>query len=241
MLAALTLTRLPLSSSTWADDFRFGQHPPGLEFPGFFKQCKHGIDCPMQRCLQPRPRKAEHLVDVPVEVGQPMVAAFQQLDAGAGVAAGHFAPVQHFVALGDHGEVILRAARAGRFPARAVRPTNPGSKKKCCGGLVPGGLLADGAGQVARRIDGRVEQHRPAARLPRPHGWRRSRPATTRSRPWSAGGQCGDPVHHHVHGGARARAAAAGTTSAPGDGVPAPARATCCALVDWGEERKPCR
>ncbi len=35
----------------------FGQYPPRLEFPGFFKQCKHGVDCPMQM-FQARSRKS---------------------------------------------------------------------------------------------------------------------------------------------------------------------------------------
>jgi hypothetical protein len=47
-----------------------------------------------------------------------VVAAGQQLEAGGGVAPGHFASVQHFVPLGDDGQVALRPGVAGRLRAR---------------------------------------------------------------------------------------------------------------------------
>ena len=103
-------------------------------------------------------QKLRHSVQVIGKVAQAMVAIFQQPQLGLGVARHHLAPVQHFVALGNDGQ--LGAAR--RLVVHGQRPEfvdEFGGKVKVFCRVVPTGLVADVARQVAGRVYRRVEQH----------------------------------------------------------------------------------
>jgi hypothetical protein len=124
----------------------------------------------------------------------------QQLDPGAGVAAGHLAPVQHLVALGDDGEKALGLPPAGRIQrAQLVHKGGleekmllrgvPGSARRC---RRPGRAPGPPPGSAAR----------PGSRSAAPPRWRKSRPARSPSRPSAAASRrC--PGHHPFHGLAR--------------------------------------
>ena len=99
-----------------------------------------------------------------------MVACGQQLDGGTGVVTGHLAPVQHLVALGNHGKVALGVADVGHF-LRLQLVHIHGVKRKALLRVVPQAVVTDISGQIARRVHGRIEQHRLAAQsLGQPSG-----------------------------------------------------------------------
>jgi hypothetical protein len=136
-----------------------------------------------------------------LEVGQRVVAAFQQLDARAGVARRHLAPVEHLVALGDDGE---RVSGRGSAPCSSARSSsmNSGSKKNrsagsCQDDCSPMCRARSRAGSTAGLSS---TERQPV--VPR-RGWRRSRPATSRPRPCDLRGQSAMPSITSVDGLAR--------------------------------------
>ena len=86
----------------------------------------------------------------------------RRLRAACGVRRGSGAPVQHLVAFGDDGEIALRIGH--RPVLQGAQFVDEGRcEEKALFGRVPGSLLADVLGQVARRVHRRIEQHRRAA------------------------------------------------------------------------------
>ncbi len=220
MLAALTLTRLPVSSSTWAEASASDRTRPPRYLPASSNNTNMAQDCPMRpgrrrggrglRRGRGRPTTSSQVRRL--EIRQRMVAAFEQLDAAAAGSG-----------------PSSRASRALRRPWRRSRSSAPGGAAaahveraqlvdvlgleiEVLGRVVPGRLVADVACQVARRVHGGVQQHRAAAGLrghlggveaaqrradhghagARPAGDARASPCSIASR--GEGGSCG---HHH--------------------------------------------
>jgi hypothetical protein len=118
-----------------------------------------------------------------------------------GVACHHLAPVQHFVSLGDDGQLGPGRGLAAQVQ-RAQLLHVLGPEEKTLLGLVPGGLFADVALQVAGRIHRRIQQHTRTVGLAcHPGGvvaaQRRAHHGHLAARP------LGDALGHLLHGQAR--------------------------------------
>ena len=82
--------------------FRFGEDAARLEFSSFFKQCVHARHCPtLHSGRRLQVQKIQQLGQVVVEVADGVVAAFHHHLMRVRVTSRHFAPIQHFVALGN--------------------------------------------------------------------------------------------------------------------------------------------
>ena len=99
-----------------------------------------------------------------IKVAEGVVAAFEQPDVGAGITRLHLAPVQHFIAFGDHGKVVAGVPQALALQ-RAQLVDKFRLEEKTFLRVMPAGLFADVVRQIPLRLDGRVQQHRLAAGL----------------------------------------------------------------------------
>lgn len=79
------------------------------------------------------------------------------MDGPLGVAGLHLAPVQHLVALGDHGQQALRRMQVGGLEQTQLVHVL-GAEEEALRRVLPAAVLADMAGQIARRVHGGVEQ-----------------------------------------------------------------------------------
>ena len=100
------------------------------------------------------------LVQVVVEVGQAVVAAFQQLDPARRVAGVHLAPVEDLVALGDDRQHPFRMRKRADVQ-RDEFLDELGPEEEVLLRVLPAGLLADVVREIAGRIHGRIQQHGP--------------------------------------------------------------------------------
>ena len=91
-----------------------------------------------------------------IEIGQRVVAAFEQFDTRTGVTRRHLAPVEQLVALGDDRQVTLwlRDRRRGH---RAQLVDELGAEDEALGGVVEAGVLADPGGEWLAQPMGRRE------------------------------------------------------------------------------------
>src|SRR6516225_236250 len=108
------------------------------------------------------PEVAQQVGHVRLEVGEPVIAARDQLDGAVGVARGHLAPVQHLVALGDDREDVPRMRERRRRRHRGELGDVLGAEVEALVGRVVHRLAADVGREVARGVDGRVHEHRAA-------------------------------------------------------------------------------
>ncbi len=183
MLAPLTLTRLPDSSSTCAEASASDSTRPPRYLPASSNKTNMVRIVPCAAACAGRGRrqagsmKADHLVQVLVlEIGQRVVAALDQLDAASRVAGRHLAPVEELVALGDDGEDLFRLRQRPEFE-RAQLVDVLGPEMEVLGRVVPG-ASARRCSSPGRAPDGpRGSAARRGSAPCRSGRWHRSRPA----------------------------------------------------------------
>ena len=92
-----------------------------------------------------------------IEIGQTVVTAFDNVDARLVVAGPHLVPVQHLVTGGDEGQRALRVDGRRRMLQRPQFLDVGGLEVQTLCGVVVRGMLTDVGGQIACRVDRRVD------------------------------------------------------------------------------------